>query len=233
MDMGDKSAMGQEVWGGIAICLSVVITLFIIWMQAFQNDRYKPTLTNIIIYAVLQTASIGLGFVLYWLTTVLSSVNVNLSLVTFILMPVIVVSYTAFYGIWKSNDYRVYEDSQASFDFFVQKQQLGLCASLKLIPIKPKTKKDKFALALLCTNLGTIALYISITMALYTRFFGFTIGCWLLIIELTIILAKKYEQKNFSYKSTGVILCLFGVFSVFLTWILIMVLVALRTKGKP
>lgn len=233
MDMGDKSAMGQEVWGGIAICLSFVITLFIIWMQAFQNDRHKLTLQNTIIYAFLQAASIGLGIVLYWLTTALSSVNVNLSLVTFILMPGIIVSYTAFYGLWKTNDYRVYEDSQASFDFFVQKQKLGFCASLKLIPIKPKTRKDKFALALLCTNLGTIALYISITMALYTRFFGFTIGCWLLIIELTIILAKKYEQNNYSYKSTGVVLCLSGVLLVFLTWILVIILKALRSKDKP
>ena len=97
-----------------------MIALFVIWRQAFENDKYKLTIMNVIIYAVLQGASVGLGIVFYWLTSTLSELNVKLALVTFILMPVIVVSFTAFYGIWQENDYNVYESSKKSsaFDFF-------------------------------------------------------------------------------------------------------------------
>lgn len=211
-----------------------MIGLFIIWRQAFENDKHKLTLLNGVIYIVLQAASIGLGIVFYWLTASLSSLNVKLALVTFILMPVIAVSFTAFYGIWQDNDYNFYEEHRltSSFDFFVHKQELGFWARLKLISLKPTTAQDKLILALTCTNFGTIILYIAITMALYTRFFGFTIGAWILMVELVIILAKKYQQNNYSYKNLGIILCLLAMLSVFVTWILVIIIRALGSSNK-
>ena len=55
---------------------------------------------------MFQTASIDLGIIFYYLCGVL---QIKLILTTFILVPLIVASFTAFYGIWQENDYNAYE----------------------------------------------------------------------------------------------------------------------------
>ena len=60
---------------------------------------------NGIIAGVLEAFSIGLGVLFYVLT---SAYNIKLILTTFVLMPIIVVSFSAFYGVWKENDYQAY-----------------------------------------------------------------------------------------------------------------------------
>jgi hypothetical protein len=77
----------------------------------------------------------------------------------------------------------------------------------------------------LLTNLISIAIYTSIAMALYEPVYaGFTVGVWVILIELMIILARKYQQNNYSYKSFEVVLSLIGILAVFLTWLLFMVI---------
>lgn len=64
------------------------------------------------------------------------------------------------------------------------------------------------------------------------RFIGFTIGVWIVMIELVIFLARKYQQNNYSFKSFEAILCLIGIATVFTVWILLMYLRILEEKNK-
>ncbi len=77
-------------------------------MQAFENDNFRFTLINGIIAGVLEAVSIGLGILFFVLTR---SYKIKLILTTFALIPVIVVSFSSFYLVWKENDYQAYEKS--------------------------------------------------------------------------------------------------------------------------
>ena len=59
------------------------------------------------LYILLQVISIALGYA-YFLQ---SDESIKLILTTFTLVPTIAVSFSAFYGVWVSNDYNAYEYS--------------------------------------------------------------------------------------------------------------------------
>lgn len=112
--------------------MSFICTLFIIWRQAFENDKYRLTVLNLSLYGVLQSVSIILGFVVYKLN---DRNPIKLILTTFTLVPVILVSFAAFFGIWSDNDYNVYEKPAGTkrFEFFLDTQKLTFCEKLAKI----------------------------------------------------------------------------------------------------
>lgn len=209
--------------GVFAICIAVVLMMFIIWRQAFEMAHFRISFLNTIIYIVLQAASIGLGVLFYWLV---GGLKIDLILTTFILVPIIVVSFMAFYGIWQDNDYCVYESKEGgSLDLFVRDQTISFCGRLQKVNWKPKTRQDWLVAILLLVNFGTIIVYTIVTMMYFKpKYVGFTVGVWIVMIELMIFLARKYQQNNYSFKQFEAILCLIGIATVFLTWICVMLL---------
>lgn len=81
---------------------------------------------------MLQIACIGLGWVFWWLTEDVTEVmTLKLIFMVTVLIPIIVVSFAAFHGIWADNDYNVYENTDQSFDFFVKDAKLTFAGRLK------------------------------------------------------------------------------------------------------
>jgi hypothetical protein len=76
------------------------------WRQAFELDKNRFTIFNVVIYLLLQASSVGLGIIFYYL---IGALKIKLILTTTILVPIIAVTFTAFYGIWQDNDYNMYE----------------------------------------------------------------------------------------------------------------------------
>jgi len=91
----------------------------------------------------------------------------------------------------------------------------------------PATKNDIFMLVMLCVNLGLLVLYtvlVSIpnfcsdgTNCLFGAY-GFSVGMWLILLELTILLFAKYYSNNFRLSITVVGLLLMSLLC-FASWV--------------
>ena len=80
------------------------------WRSVSTNTWFMGKLDFLVIllYIVLQGVSVALGWDYYNRT---KDLDIDLILTTFICVPTIAVSFSAFYGIWVSNDYSAYEYS--------------------------------------------------------------------------------------------------------------------------
>ena len=82
-----------------------MIGLYIIWFRAFKFMNYELRWPVLVLWLVLQVASVGVGVFYYFI----NEHNNNLILTTFIAGPLILVTFTAFYGLWVANDYSLYQ----------------------------------------------------------------------------------------------------------------------------
>lgn len=81
------------------------------------------------------------------------------------------------------------------------------------------------------TNLAAIIIYMVVTMIMFKPVYvGFTIGVWIIMIELVIFFAMKYQQNNYSFMQFEAILCLIGILVAFLIWIIFMTTSVLKDE---
>lgn len=221
------------MWGAFSIFLAFIIIVYIVWLQAFENDNFRFTVINGIIFGVLEAVSVGLGILFYVLTR---SYNIKLILTTFLLMPFIAVSFSAFYLVWKENDYQAYEKSfEQSQNFnalnYAKVQSLTLMQRIRSVQLKPQTKQDWFVAIVLTINFVGIIIYTLVTIWIFKPWYvGFTIGVWILLVELAIVCAKKYQQLNYSFMSAEIVLTLLAIVAIYLIWIIVLVITLLVHK---
>ena len=91
----------------MSIAVSIVIVFYILWYRSFKNSKYTFTCSALLLYILFQAISTAIGIFFY------EEVDneVDLILTGFILLPIIVVSFSSFFGIWVSNDFNGYEHS--------------------------------------------------------------------------------------------------------------------------
>ena len=99
--------VGQWVYGYLAIAVSIVLIFYILWYRSFKSAGYAITWRNMLLYILLQGVSIVIGLFFY------NKVEneVDLILTSFVLLPLVAVSFSAFFGIWVANDFNGYEDA--------------------------------------------------------------------------------------------------------------------------
>lgn len=102
-----QNEFGQHVLGFFSIFFSLLVLLYISWFRVFKYQKFAINALVVIIYLVFQLASIGLGFYFF----ILADSKIRLILTSFCICPLIAISFSAFYGIWKSNDKSAYEYS--------------------------------------------------------------------------------------------------------------------------
>ena len=105
----------QETYGLLSICFAIVGGLYILWQRAFKLSQYQLTHSVNAVYIIMQVVSVVLGYFYFKL----NPVPINVILTTFTVCPMILITYSAFYGIWVSNDFSCYESS------FVQSQDFN------------------------------------------------------------------------------------------------------------
>ena len=101
----NNSDVGQWVYGYFAISASIVLVFYILWYRAFKNSGYVFTCGALFLYLLFQCVSIGVGVFFYEEV----GGNNDLIMTSFVLIPIIVVTFSAFFGIWVSNDFNGYE----------------------------------------------------------------------------------------------------------------------------
>ena len=179
---------------------------------------------------VLQLTSVGLGYAYYKL----SPVTINLILTTFIVCPMILITYAAFYGIWVSNDYSCYEHSFVQSRDFNPKQIQAYNAKsttdkLRMGAWKPRTRKDCKLFTMILFNVLSIIGYTVSTAYVFTPVYcAWTLGAWISILELSILLVIKYRESNFNLTPPIVSIC--STSGVILLFWAIYIFVALLVK---
>ena len=220
---------GQETYGRFSIFISIVGGLYILWYRTFSLSKYELGWRPNVIYIFLQLVSIGMGYAYWKLQISDNDKKINLILTTFIACPMILITYSAFYGIWVSNDYSCYEHSFVQSQDFNPKQIKEYNAKsttdkLRMGAWKPRTRKDCKLFSMIFLNVLSIAGY-TISTAIYYKpvYVALTLGAWISITELSILLVIKYRESNFNLtppiasicSTTGVIL-LFWIIYIFL-----------------
>ena len=99
--------VGQWIYGYLSIAASIVIVFYILWYRSFKNSGYTFTCTALLLYLLFQAISVAVGVFFYDQV----DNDVDLILTSFVLVPIIVVSFSAFFGVWVSNDFNGYEHS--------------------------------------------------------------------------------------------------------------------------
>ena len=97
--------VGQWVYGYLAIAVSIVLVFYILWYRTFKNAGYAMSCKSVLLYVLLQTVSVVIG--LFFYNRVEN--EVDLIMTSFALLPLVAVSFSAFFGIWVNNDFNGYE----------------------------------------------------------------------------------------------------------------------------
>jgi len=89
----------------LAIAAGIVLVFFILWYRSFKNSKYIFTCTSLLLALLLEIISVAIGFFFY------NSVEgeIDIILTSFTLLPIVAVSFCAFFGVWLSNDFHGYE----------------------------------------------------------------------------------------------------------------------------
>lgn len=225
---------GQELYGLLSICLAMVGGLYICWYRAFVHWDYQCSCLVISIFLLFEIASAGLGVAYFKL----SPVTINIILTSFIGCPLILITYAAFYGIWVSNDYSCYEQSFVQSKDFNPKQiqaynALSTTDKLRQGAWKPRTRKDCKLFSMLLFNVLAIIGYTVSTAILFKPVYcAWTLGAWIAILELSILLVIKYRESNFDLTPPIVSIASFtGVILLF--WTIYIFVVLLLKDEEP
>lgn len=97
--------VGQWVYGYLAIAATIVLVFYILWYRSFKNSGYVFTCGSLLLYLLFQGVSIAVGLFFYGVV----DGNIDLILTVFILLPIVIVTFSSFFGVWYSNDFHAYE----------------------------------------------------------------------------------------------------------------------------
>ena len=173
--------------------------------------------------------SIGIGYFFY--ETI--GGNIDLILTTFVLLPIVLVSFSAFFGIWVSNEFHGYEMDYLQGKNFKPEEieaynNLGCWGKLKHGACKPRTSKDWVFLIMIVINiLSVITFLISTAIMFDPSYVGVSIGLLILVFETSFIMLWKYRATNFTMETSVVVamLCSAGVMVLWIAYIVLEVVI--------
>ena len=226
--------VGQWVYGYLAIAASIVLVFYILWYRAFKNSGYVFSCATLLLYVLFQLVSVAVGIFFY---ETIGGTN-KLIVTSFVLLPIVVVSFSAFFGIWVSNDFNGYETAYLQGKNFKPEEieayhKLGCWEKLKHGAWKPSTAKDWVFFAMLVFNVITIFTYLIMTASMFKpAYVGVTIGLLILVFETSFIMVWKYRAEN--YKMTvSVIVPLLVSLCTMIFWIFYIVLDLVLDEDEP
>lgn len=186
------------------------------------------------LYILLQAVSVGVGVFFYEEV----GGNNDLILTSFVLLPIIVVTFSAFFGIWVSNDFNGYEiDYLQSKNFKPEEieayNELGWFSKMTHGAWRPRTRKDWVFFFMLVINMITILAFFFSTIVLFKpAYVGITISTLILVFELSFIFIWKYRATNANLTVSVVVPMLLSV-CIMLTWVVYIVFEVILDEDEP
>ena len=226
--------VGQWVYGYLAIAASIVIVFYILWYRSFKNAEYKFTCPAFLLYLLFQAVSVGVGIFFYEEV----EGDIDLILTSFSILPIVVVSFSAFFGIWLSNDFNGYEMDYLQGKNFKPEEveaynQLGWWGQTKAGAWRPSSRKDWVFFTMIVINMISIFVYLILTAASFSpAYVGITIGLLILVFETTFIMVWKYRATNFTMSPQVFVPMLVSV-GTMLTWIVYIVFALVLDDDEP
>ena len=226
--------VGQWIYGYFAIAASIVLVFYILWYRAFKNSGYIFTCGALLLYLLFQCISVAVGVFFH------ENVDNDVDLITtsFTLIPIIVVSFSSFFGIWVSNEFNGYEMDYIQGKNFRPEEieaynALSWDAKLKHGAWRPRSRKDWVFFIMVFINIVTIIVYLAVTAIMFKPVYvGVTIGLLILVFETGFIMAWKYKSTNFEMVASVVVPMLASVITM-LVWVVYIVLALILKDDEP
>jgi len=83
------------------------LVFFILWYRSFKNSGYIFNCGGFFLLLLFWAVSIGAGVFFYEAI----DEEVEIVLPSFVILPAVAVSFSAFFGVWYSNDFHGYESA--------------------------------------------------------------------------------------------------------------------------
>jgi hypothetical protein len=146
-----------------------------------------------------------------------------LVLEVFCLLPIIILSFLAFLGIYGKNDYKIYKRSLTSKELVEQDDRS--CSNVFKLP---QTKEDCKMFVNILVHVVSITVFGVVASFGQDKWYpGFSLGVWILLLEMTWILFTKYRETHYTFTCPVIIILLIDVV-LFLGWIAIYSLFVIR-----
>ena len=222
------------MYGYLAIAVTIVLAFYILWFRAFKNSGYVFTCSSLLLYVLFQGVSFAVGVFFY---EVVGGTN-KLILTSFVLLPMIVVTFSAFFGIWVSNDFNGYESDYLQGKNFKPEEieaynKLGCWAKVKHGAWRPRTFKDWLFFLTLFVNIATIIAYLISTAVMFKpAYVGVTIGLLIFVFEMSFIAVWKYTAANYKMVTSVIVPMLVSVCTM-IAWIVYIVIRLVLDDDEP
>jgi len=181
--------VGQWIIGYLAIAVSIVIVFYILWYRSFKNSSYVFSCGTLLLYLLFQAVSVGIGYLFFFLV----DHSINLVITSFVVLPVTAVSFSAFFGIWVSNDFNGYELSYLQGRELKPEQieaysKMSCLAKLRQGAWRPRTVKDWVFFVMLVLNIVSILTFLIATAIVFKPVYvAVTIALLILVFETAFI----------------------------------------------
>ena len=149
-----------------------------------------------------------------------------------------VVSFSAFFGIWVSNDFNGYESDYLQGKNFKPEDieaynKLGWWGKVKSGAWRPRSGKDYVLFTMILINMVSIALFLILTAIMFKpSYVGITLGLLILVFETSFIMIWKYRAENFSMSVAVVVPMLVSVCTMLL-WVVYIVFELVLDEDEP
>ncbi|TNV87378.1 hypothetical protein FGO68_gene13525 [Halteria grandinella] len=221
-----ENTFHQWVIALFSLMFGLLLGLIYSWFRYFQSKNYQSDFKLYLSFIVIEGVSIALGFVFFGLL----EVKVHLIWTSFAILPAVLGSFLLFIGHWISNDYFFYEKKAqpaAQVGDQAQAQQAAPNVRERLFQIDKEafctdfkkliscgffprggSTKDKLSFFAVILNVSLIILYTVLTSIIFKPWWvGFTIGFWIAIAQLTLIIFIKFYQTYYQVKKDLVNAC--------------------------
>ena len=226
--------VGQWVYGYLAIASTIVLVFYILWYRTFKNSRYVFTCSALLLYILFQAVSIGIGFFFHEVV----GGDIDLILTTFVLLPIVLVSFSAFFGIWVSNEFHGYEMDYLQGKNFKPEEidaynKLGCWGKLKHGAWRPRSGKDWVFLIMIVINILSVFTFLIASAIMFKpAYVGISIGMLILVFETSFIMLWKYHATNFTMETSVVVAMLISVCTM-IVWVVYIVLDVVLDDDEP
>ncbi|CDW72149.1 dek1-calpain-like protein [Stylonychia lemnae] len=230
-NLDDDQKIGQWVISILSILFSIQFGLIYAWFQYYKENQYKLSIKLGISLAIIESESIILGIIFYAIV----QVKIQLIWTSFIMIPLL----NSNSPLQDPNQNNNPEQNQIQKNigkklildfnnekFFSQLWDILSCQQ------KPQTTHDKFILSMTLANIIINIIFMIITSSSYSpKWVGFTIGVWIFIVELAIIIFIKFYQTY--YQATFIIqISAFFAIALYISWIVVMAFVLIINYRK-
>ena len=185
-------------------------------------------------HLLFQVVSVAVGIFFY---EIVDGTN-KLIMTSFVLLPIVVVTFSAFFGIWVSNDFNGYESDYLQGENLKPEEidaynKLGCWEKIKHGAWRPRTYKDWIFFLMIFMNIVTIFTYLITTAIMFKpAYVGVTIGLLILVFETSFIMVWKYRAANYQMVTSVIVPMLVSVCTM-IFWIVYIVIDLILDDDEP